>query len=404
MKKSTIMAAASVCAFATFADVHEGVQLWEGGPYWATTNIGAEEPWDYGYYFWWGDTVGYKLEGDAWVASDGSSDSFSFKDVPTYRKTIADLRNNGWINADYCLTPEHDAAQAHWGEGWRLPTYNEISDLDSRCTWIWTTTNGVKGYIVRGKGDYISKSIFLPAAGHVRETSLTWAGTSGSYWSSYPVTGTTGCARGISISSGEHTAGSANNGRSCGFSVRPVRGFAASAPSILEDPGATVTGDAESGYTVKPSVESGAIEVSIPTGVDAAKVTIVVAASVESVKANGASVRVIGNGGHDITNLLDIPAADANGVVDMTKATVKQSVAEEVIDTAKGAKVSLDPAAPSIETSNTYPGLKYTFVEGRTIGAMSPTEQYKWGDGAPFVPVPSIKGGESAFYSIRVEK
>ena len=38
------------------------VQLWEGGPYWATTNIGAEKPEDYGYYFWWGDTVGYKRE------------------------------------------------------------------------------------------------------------------------------------------------------------------------------------------------------------------------------------------------------------------------------------------------------------------------------------------------------
>ena len=48
-----------------------GVQLWDGGPYWATTNIGAEKPEDYGYYFWWGDTVGYKRENDKWVASDG---------------------------------------------------------------------------------------------------------------------------------------------------------------------------------------------------------------------------------------------------------------------------------------------------------------------------------------------
>ena len=53
-------------------DVHNGVQLWENGPYWAETNIGAEKPEDYGYYFWWGDTVGYKRVGDAWVASDGS--------------------------------------------------------------------------------------------------------------------------------------------------------------------------------------------------------------------------------------------------------------------------------------------------------------------------------------------
>ena len=45
-------------------DAREKVQLWAGGPYWATTNIGAEKPEEYGYYFWWGDTVGYKREGD----------------------------------------------------------------------------------------------------------------------------------------------------------------------------------------------------------------------------------------------------------------------------------------------------------------------------------------------------
>ena len=50
-----------------------GVQLWEGGPYWAECNVGAITPEEYGYYFWWGDTVGYKRENDAWVASDGSS-------------------------------------------------------------------------------------------------------------------------------------------------------------------------------------------------------------------------------------------------------------------------------------------------------------------------------------------
>ena len=53
------------------------VQLWAGGPYWADTNIGAEEPEEYGYYFWWGDTIGYKRENNKWVATDGSSSNFS---------------------------------------------------------------------------------------------------------------------------------------------------------------------------------------------------------------------------------------------------------------------------------------------------------------------------------------
>ena len=55
-----------------------GVQLWEGGPYWAECNVGAAKPTDFGYYFWWGDTVGYKRENDAWVSSDGSTSNFSF--------------------------------------------------------------------------------------------------------------------------------------------------------------------------------------------------------------------------------------------------------------------------------------------------------------------------------------
>ena len=36
------------------------VQLWKDGPYWADRNIGAKKPWDLGYYFWWGDMVGYE--------------------------------------------------------------------------------------------------------------------------------------------------------------------------------------------------------------------------------------------------------------------------------------------------------------------------------------------------------
>ena len=60
------------------AAAQEGVQLWEDGPYWADRNIGADEPWEPGLHFWWGDTVGYKRENNAWAANDGSSTNFSF--------------------------------------------------------------------------------------------------------------------------------------------------------------------------------------------------------------------------------------------------------------------------------------------------------------------------------------
>lgn len=169
-------------------DTHRKVQLWEDGPYWAETNIGAEEPWEYGFYFWWGDVVGHKYEGGAWVSSDGTMSNFSFdsSNTPTYGKSISTLQNEGWITADGILAPEHDAAHVHWGGGWRMPTDQELSDLVSKCDWTWITMNGVQGYVIRGKDDYASVSIFLPAAGLGFGDSFSNTASHGSYWSSVP--------------------------------------------------------------------------------------------------------------------------------------------------------------------------------------------------------------------------
>lgn len=170
------------------------VQLWKDGPYWADRNIGAESPWDSGYYFWWGDTVGYKRVTDKWVASDGSVSNFSFEknNVPTCRgwfgKSIGKLRRDGWISYLNKLMPNHDAAHEHWGGDWRMPTVAEFVELKDKCDWTWTTVNGVNGYVVRGKGNYSSASIFLPATGFGYEASLGMgiSGSDGNYWSSVP--------------------------------------------------------------------------------------------------------------------------------------------------------------------------------------------------------------------------
>ena len=204
-------------------DAHAKIQLWEGGPYWATTNIGAEEPWEYGYYFWWGDTIGYKRENDAWVASDDSLSDFSFSsaNMQTYNKNIATLQGEGWITAGNVLTVEHDAAHVHWGGGWRMPTKQDMSDLISKCDWLWTTTNGVKGYIVSGRDDYASNSIFLPCAGYCSGTSISNLGSKGCYWSA--VTGTGVTSWNLDFSSIHRSTG--YYGRHIGQPVRPVQGF-----------------------------------------------------------------------------------------------------------------------------------------------------------------------------------
>lgn len=202
------------------------VQLWEGGPYWATTNIGAEKPEDYGYYFWWGDTVGYKRENTKWVASEGSNSS---NNTPTYNKSISTLQSEGWIvskDGAYVLAPEHDAAQAHWGGNWRMPTRQEFNDLISKCDWVWTSTNGVNGYIVRGEGDYSSVSIFLPCAGNGFGTSIhDGAGSYGYYWSSVPHTDGDDAWCLYFNSGGPSTLNYYGYYRYYLMSVRPLQGF-----------------------------------------------------------------------------------------------------------------------------------------------------------------------------------
>lgn len=216
----------------TIVGDHEKVQLWEGGPYWATKNIGAEKPEDYGYYFWWGDTVGYKRENEKWVAGDGSNSNFSFtgRNTPTYNTSMSTLLREGWITTVGVLAPEHDAAQVHWGGNWRMPRSGEFDDLISKCDWTWTTMNGVKGYIVRGRGDYVSNSIFLPCAGYGGGTSFYSAGSDGCYWSThYAADGWD--ADILCFDSSDHAT--CEFSRDYGVSVRPLQGFTIDGETVI---------------------------------------------------------------------------------------------------------------------------------------------------------------------------
>ena len=207
-----------------------GVQLWAGGPCWATTNIGADEPWEYGYYFWWGDTVGYKHENDIWVASDGLSSasgfSFGMTNTTTDDKSISKLKSDGWITEDGVLAPAHDAAQVQWGGGWRMPTRQELTDLCERCDWNWTTKNGVNGYDIYGRGDYASAGIFLPCAGQANIDHPRYVGAEGDYWSSVPSSNATSSSWGFYFSGPrDYNLGAHNTGtldRIYGLPIRPV--------------------------------------------------------------------------------------------------------------------------------------------------------------------------------------
>lgn len=164
----------------------EGIQLWENGPYWSSCNIGALLPYESGYYFWWGDKIGYKREGDCWVVIDGSNNKFIFNssNCSTYRKDYLWLKNNGYTDSAKNLLPAHDAATAHCGDSWRIPTTTEWDDLKNKCDYKWVQTSNIMGYLVTGRGKFSSSAIFLPFTGYATESNLNDAGIVGDYWSS----------------------------------------------------------------------------------------------------------------------------------------------------------------------------------------------------------------------------
>ncbi len=216
-----------------------GVQLWENGPYWAECNVGATSPEEYGYYFWWGDTAGYTPSGGTltnnfihpcyytgvtWVSSTGeqmSNSPFDHLTCPTYDKDNAALLAEGWIDSAGNLVAAHDAATAHLGAPWRMPTSAEIEALVSNCTTMWITTNGVNGRLVTGKGAYANRSIFLPAAGYGSGSSFYDPGSQGDTWASTPIPDFEYNAWRLYFNSGYFRQ--SDYSRYLGQSVRPVR-------------------------------------------------------------------------------------------------------------------------------------------------------------------------------------
>jgi len=173
------------------------------------------------------------------------------------------------------------------------------------------------------------------------------------------------------------------------------------APLIEGDDGMTVAGDLEKGYTVKPGDDNKAVVVTIPEGIVPKKVTIEVGTTVETVRANGANVKIV-KGDNDITEFLDIPSA-VEGVIDLTQATVKAEVVAEVLDAEKGAEVQLGGDEPTITTSETKPGLTYAFYEGVSLEELT-QKASKVGDGTQWTPPITVKGSDSGFYEIKVSK
>ena len=169
---------------------------------WAKCNLGASKPSDYGDYYAWGE-IEPKTTNYSWATYKWGTENNMTKYNDTDSKTT--------------LEAADDAATAKLGSPWHIPTNDEIQELIDKCTWTWTTQDGVKGYEVKGPN---GNSIFLPAAGVRGGSELDNAGKWGYYWSSSLNAAYSYYAHNLLFDSGKHDLN--DNNRHYGFTVRPV--------------------------------------------------------------------------------------------------------------------------------------------------------------------------------------
>lgn len=225
----------------TYENGHEYVDLGLS-VMWATCNVGATTPTEYGDYYAWGDTMYYYQAGEAQVST---SANMHWKEN----------RGNGYMWSSYTYTPgtssdsiskyvtdefhgtkdnrpflelTDDAANACWGGKWNMPSADNFKELldTNNCDWTWCNTlntefGGVAGFKVtsRKNGNYI----FLPAAGY-RQGKFLRDG-SGNYWSCTLSTEASQSAEILSFTTdntGKHIKDVHDKNRFYGYSIRPV--------------------------------------------------------------------------------------------------------------------------------------------------------------------------------------
>ena len=163
---------------------------------WATCNVGACSPEQYGDHYAWGELNTWKLD------DDGDVDCF------LYDEEIDDISDD----------PEYDVARAKWGSGWRMPTESEFQELLDNCKWEWVVLVGKNGYMVTGPNE---NSIFLPAAGFrdLDYLKIRDKGKEGHYWSA---TSGREYYNSVCLVAGDRSCELSSAERVDGFSVRPV--------------------------------------------------------------------------------------------------------------------------------------------------------------------------------------
>lgn len=212
-----------------FVPVPDAVDLGlPSGLKWASFNLGASAPEEYGDYYAWGETEPYYLSQYPLIWKEGKEHGY---DWPSYKWCMGSYDTltkyclgssygyNGFTDTKIVLDPEDDAAHINLGGNWRMPTDTEMTELRENCTWEWTNQNGVNGYMVTGSN---GNSIFLPAADYQYFANPIYSsGSAGYYWSlslkmesSYP--------QAWIVHFDSSNIVRLQLGRCCGLSIRPI--------------------------------------------------------------------------------------------------------------------------------------------------------------------------------------
>lgn len=182
---------------------------------WATFNVGATRPEEYGDYYAWGETeTKTNYSWSTYKYCNGSATAL------TKYCNKSSYGNNGFTDTKTTLDPEDDVAHVKWGGDWRMPTQAESEELLNNCDWSWITQNGVNGWKVTSRVDS-SRSIFLPATGFRNGTHLSSVGTHGYWWLSSLDTDYSYFAGLLYFYVDQYHITSHEN-RVCGCPVRPV--------------------------------------------------------------------------------------------------------------------------------------------------------------------------------------
>ena len=179
---------------------------------WATCNLGAEQPWEYGDSYAWGEvTTKSSYTQDNYKYGNGSK-------VTKYCKNYSNGYQN-FTDGKNMLEIIDDAAYQTKGNAWRIPTYAEIQELISSCTWTYTTLNGRKGYkVTSNKLGFTNNSIFLPGCGIKGQA----ASTAGYYWSNENQLGNTDATLARCLHFTQSVVETNNYKRHYGLNIRPV--------------------------------------------------------------------------------------------------------------------------------------------------------------------------------------